>query len=318
MNKKNFQIFEALLSSVMLYFKWIVGLAIVMILLSGIYQVDSKEIALVFRFGRLCGSNAETQIKRPGLHFSFPYLIDEVIKIPVGKVQDYPVVAHYCISNTVTSGVRDNGYVITGDSNIVHIKTVVKYRITDPVSLVLNHPAVTPLIEGIVASYTTDLVSRLGVDDILTTGKAVLARDLLKDAQKELDRINAGIKITSIEFTNILPPNETRADFEAVNAAKIEKETIVQRAKDLEARQILDAESKAEALIQDAHKTQSERIAQARDRMAEFEGMYQQYRKSPEVIKNSIFRTRVANIINKMGTTMVIPDNGRTPRIILK
>ena len=318
MNKKNFQIFEALLSSVMLYFKWIVGLAVVMIFLSGIYQVDSKEIALVFRFGRLCGSNPESRIKHPGLHFSFPYLIDDVIKIPVGKVQDYAVVAHYHVNNTITSGVRDNGYVITGDSNIVHIKTVVKYRITDPVSLVVNHPAVTPLIDGIIASYTTDLVSRLGVDDILTTGKAVLARELQELAQKELDRVNAGIKITSIEFTNILPPNEIRSEFEAVNAAKIEKETIVQRSKDMESRQILDAESKAEALIQNAHKQRSEKIAQARDRMAEFEGMYHQYTESPEVIKDSIFRSRVANIINKMGTTIVTPDKGKTPGIILK
>ena len=130
--------------------------------------------------------------------------------------------------------------------------------------------------------------------------------------------MNAGIKITSIEFTNILPPNEIRSEFEAVNAAKIEKETIVQRAKDMESRQILDAESKAEALIQNAHKQRSEKIAQARDRMAEFEGMYHQYTESPEVIKDSIFRSRVANIINKMGTTIVTPDKGKTPGIILK
>ncbi|MBR2876067.1 MAG: hypothetical protein IKC01_02915, partial [Clostridia bacterium] len=83
MKNKSIEVFETIMLSVMKYFKWVVVASVALIVLTGVYKVDSNEVAIVLRFGRLVGTTASEQIKNPGLHFAFPYIIDEVIKVPV-------------------------------------------------------------------------------------------------------------------------------------------------------------------------------------------------------------------------------------------
>lgn len=95
MDGKSFEIFTQTLSYIIKYFKWVVTGAVVLILLSGIYRVESNEAAVVLRFGRLVGNTGEQQVKQPGLHFSLPFFIDEVIKIPVQTVHEKEITTHY-------------------------------------------------------------------------------------------------------------------------------------------------------------------------------------------------------------------------------
>ncbi|MBQ5883235.1 MAG: hypothetical protein IIW72_01775, partial [Clostridia bacterium] len=78
MKNKSIEVFETIMLSGMKYFKWVVAGSLVLLVLTGIYKVDSNEVAVVLRFGKLVGTTAEEQIKTPGLHFALPYIIDEV------------------------------------------------------------------------------------------------------------------------------------------------------------------------------------------------------------------------------------------------
>ena len=91
MKNKSIEIFEVIMNSIMKYFKWVVIGSVALIVLTGVYKVDSNEVAVVLRFGKLTGTTTEERIKQPGLHFAFPYIIDEVIKVPVETVQEIVV-----------------------------------------------------------------------------------------------------------------------------------------------------------------------------------------------------------------------------------
>src|SRR3954466_2359102 len=76
---------EALRSSFVIVKILMVGL-VVLFFLSGIFTVPSQERAIILRFGKPLGTGQQ-QLIGPGLHFSFPAPIDEVVRVPVGGLQ---------------------------------------------------------------------------------------------------------------------------------------------------------------------------------------------------------------------------------------
>ena len=184
MKNKSIEIFETIMLSVMKYFKWVVVGSVLLIILTGVYKVDSNEVAVVLRFGKLVGTTTEEQIKSPGLHFAFPYIIDEVIKVPVETVQEITVETHYSEDTTINRNIKTGGYVITGDSNLVLIRSVVKYKVNDPIRYALYINEISDIVKGVVSGETIPLVTSMPVDSVLTTEKTKLSGDLKKNAQE--------------------------------------------------------------------------------------------------------------------------------------
>ena len=53
---------------------------------SGFFTIGPQEKAVILRFGRLVGED-EKVLLNSGWHWSYPYPIDEVVKIPIRKIQ---------------------------------------------------------------------------------------------------------------------------------------------------------------------------------------------------------------------------------------
>ena len=128
-------LFAEVLGTVTKYFLILVLLVLFGIFLSSIRKVDTGNVAVVLRFGRLVGKTEAEQVHEPGLLFAFPYIIDEVVTVPVGSVIEQSVITHYTEDGTDTV---NGGYVITGDQNIAVIAASVKYSISDPVTYALR------------------------------------------------------------------------------------------------------------------------------------------------------------------------------------
>ncbi len=317
MKNKSIEVFETIMLSVMKYFKWVVAGSVVLLVLTGIYKVDSNEVAVVLRFGKLVGSTYEEQVKNPGLHFALPYIIDEVIKVPVETVQEITVESHYSEDTTINRNIKTGGYVITGDSNLVLIRSVVKYKVSDPVKYALYINEIDEIVKGVVGGETVPLVTSMPVDSVLTTEKTNLASKLKTNTQQILDELDCGITITNIELTNVIPPNETKDAFDAVNTASVKKQTLIQEANDYTESKIPKAQAESDSLVSGAKKNQSEKIAKANDEVAEFNGLYEQYKANPDVIKNGVFRNRVSKVLTEAGATIIVPDGNDSTKVIL-
>ena len=63
MKNKSIEVFETIMLSVMKYFKWVVAGSVILLVLTGLYKVDSNEVAVVLRFGKLVGETYEEQVK---------------------------------------------------------------------------------------------------------------------------------------------------------------------------------------------------------------------------------------------------------------
>ena len=136
--------------------KVILIVLIILFFASGFKTVGSDEQAIVLRFGKIRGER-EDRILKPGLHWVFPYPIDEIVRIPVEKKVNL-IIDSFWYQEQPPQGpgakpriepqldpIRD-GYCITrseeqaevsadsdgSDYNIIHCKWQVTYQVKDP------------------------------------------------------------------------------------------------------------------------------------------------------------------------------------------
>jgi len=130
--------------------------AVLAFIWNGFFTVQANEQAVVLRFGALRGGESLRAILKPGLHWAWPFPIDEVIKIPGMNAEQELIVNDFWYSETELEAMgaaaaragetlqftRD-GYSLTAsqsatseqeaatDYNIAHSKWKIRYRITD-------------------------------------------------------------------------------------------------------------------------------------------------------------------------------------------
>ena len=288
----------------------------VLIICSGIYTVQSDEVALVLRFGKLQGNTKEQQIKRPGLHIALPYLIDEIVRVPVGKVKKLTVSTFMSPQKSVLSGVSRYGYLITGDSNIILMKTTVKYSISDPVNYTFFNADVEKMIESTISAQLFEEVAQLDVDTLLTTAKDKLAVNVRVKAQQILNEAKCGVELTNVELAEVIPPNNLKADFDAVNTAAVQKKTYLEEAKQYKESLIPEAQSTAQNYIDTATANKDTAISTAYQNTALFNGLLDLYQTNPETVMETTVREKIAKILQQMNL-FIIPDAQTSAKVFL-
>lgn len=309
--------FISIINTAIRYCKWLIAILAVLICCSGIRVVNNNEVAVILRFGRLTGDTREEQIHQPGLLLAFPYVIDEVIKVPVGRIHEVPITTHAATADPTYADIMSTGYIITGDENILHIDATLKYKITDPVEYALYSQDPDTCIQGVVSAAMTSCAASKSVDGLLTDQKEAYAQQVIQQSQDILDGMKLGVGIVSLEFKSITPPSSLKYHFDQVNAASVEKETLIQQANQYREKVIPEAKATADKMVSDAQVQRHDRINKANDQVAEFYGLFQEYQENKDVVYQRVFREKVSKIFQQMGGKIVIPEGGNTPQIFL-
>jgi membrane protease subunit HflK len=149
---------------------------------SGFFQVGPSEKAVILRFGRPVGEG-KSVLLGPGLHWSFPYPIDEVVKIPITEIQKvasttgwYFTTPEQELSGEELPGGPSlnpaiDGYAITADRNIVHLRATLNYHIDDPIPYIFNFASASNSIQNMLNNALLFTAARYSVDDILINKK---------------------------------------------------------------------------------------------------------------------------------------------------
>lgn len=301
------KLFSEVLASVTKYFLILVTLVVLLIFCSGIRIVETGNVALVLRFGKLVGDTPQQQVHEPGLLLAFPYIIDEVVMIPTDRVMEQSVNTYYTPDGSKTN---EGAYVITGDQNIATLSASVKYKVSDPVAYALNIKNMESVINGTVSSAMLSQAAATDVDDLLTGGKEAYAAAVLKNAKERL--LPMGVELIGMELTQVRMPQEVRQVYDQVNSASVEAETIVERARSYITTLIPNAQGIAAQNIATANTNYSTKTAEARSALAEFWGVLEEYEANPEVVRLRLYNTKVAAIIAAIGQIRIVEDEQST------
>ncbi len=289
---------------------------IVMVLLylgSGVTIVGPHEVGIVRRFGRIVGEGSASAIHGPGLVFALPPPIDDVVRVNVKRVYETdlgtlaPPAGEVSLPTARTIDPVRVGYALTGDHNIVHARFEVHYRVADPIAFLLGPSEPERVLIDVVTSEAVRAVGGRGVDDILTEGRSELVDAVRARAQAGLDAAGLGIAIVSLELTALGPPTAVAAAFTAVQSAVIAAQTKKDDAQTARASALPAAESNAAESRSAATKYAVDTRATAEADATAFKALAAEYRRSPTVVRERLYRDALARIIPVAAKREILP-----------
>jgi membrane protease subunit HflK len=284
-----------------------VPLLVVLVLLwlaSGLFQVEASDIGVVQRFGRYVDQ------RLPGFHWAFPWPIEKVTKVNVSRVHSVPY----------------NSRVLTADVNLVELGATIQYINADPVKVLFQVRDLETTLGEVAESAIREIVGQSSLDDVLGAARQRItdnARDLI---QRTLDSYNSGVRITSVNLTNVQVPDAVLGAQRDANKAIEDRERFAQEAQAYANDILPRAQGTAQRMMQDAEAYKAQVVALAQGDVARFNSVYAAYATAPEVTRRrmyletieQIYRDSQKIVVDTSGTNgnmIVLPLDRLTERI---
>jgi membrane protease subunit HflK len=250
--------------------------------------VDEQERGVVLRLGR-----AQEGVVSPGLHWN-PPLIDEVNRINVTRVYDQR------FSNTM----------LTEDDNIVDITMTVQYVITDARQFFLNVEDPEVSLQQAAESAIRHVVGGSAMDEVISTGREVLAEDAHARLQSYLDRYGTGITVSQFNIAQSQQPEQVREAFDDVIKAREDNQSYQNEARAYANQVVPEARGQALRQRQEAEAYKADVIARAEGEAQRFEQLLVEYQKAPEVTRERLYIDAMQEILANSSKVMVDVEGG--------
>ena len=295
---------------------------VLLYLLSGITVVKPDEVAVILRWGRLVGATPALQEHGPGLLFSFPRPLDQVVRVPVKHIwevgirtlapaevneDEVPAAGDDEESSSPSLNPLTQGYALTGDNNILQVYMTARYRVRDPGEWAFYGPKAEDVLRVEVTSAMVRSLGEVGVDQVLAEGRKNLIATVTRRAQLGLDASRSGLELTSLELALLAPPAAVAAEFDAVQSAFIGAETSKKQAEAYAATAIPNSQAVMDEMLQAARAAAAADLARARGDSQAFLALQHEYRSNPAVVSERLYRDAVEKAVGGAGKVRWVP-----------
>jgi len=295
----------------------IVLVALIWGAMSSFYTVQPEERAVVKRFGAVVG------ITDPGLHWKFPFGIDQVQFVATERVlkQEFG----FRTQATQAGGrstyspqqFEDESLMLTGDLNMIDVEWVVQYRIADPIQFLYQMREPTRTLRDIAESVMRRIVGNMLGSEVLTVGRVEIQRQAREEIQQILDGYNVGIRINTVEMQDVVPPPAVQPAFNEVNEARQERERMINEAQKRVNQEIPNAEGAALRTVAEAEGYATERVNRALGESVRFSAVLEEYRRAPEVTRSRLYLETLNEVLPRIGQILVVQDDQVGPLPLL-
>ncbi|NLV24882.1 MAG: FtsH protease activity modulator HflK [Deltaproteobacteria bacterium] len=275
---------------------------------STFYKVNTEETGVVLRFGRF------SHMAQPGLNFKLPFGIDKVFLVKTGRnlKEEFGF-------RTAVPGVRttynpavfeEESLTLTGDLNVSDVEWIVQYQIVEPFKFLFQIQDPQATIRDIAEAVVRRVVGNSNVTQVLTTDRAMLAANIEKEVQSTLRGYDIGIRIVTVKFQDVNPPDQVKAAFNEVNESEQQKESLILQARGEYNREVPKARGVARSRILEAEGYAVERINRAEGERARFLALLEEYRKAPEVTRRRLYLETMEQVLPKVSEIYVLDHQG--------
>ena len=270
--------------------------AVIFLLVGGVsscfYTVDDKQQAVVTTFGKV------TDITDAGVHFKLPFGIQQVDKVDVNVYQKIELGYNSVGSDYYGVANESESTMITGDYNIVNVDFFVEYKISDPVAYLYSSNEPELILRNLIQSQVRNVVGSSSVDAVLTDGKENIQMQVKELVTQILSEYNIGLTLVDVKIQDSEPPTQEVIEaFKAVETAKQQAEAVINEAKAYENAQLPQAQAEADQLIQNAEYLKQKRINEAKEQVAMFTAMYEEYRRNPDITRSRMYYEAIQQIL---------------------
>jgi len=291
--------------------------AIIMVLqgvYASFYKITPGEVGVVLRLGKY------NRTADPGLHFKVPYL-DKLYKVDVEKIrtESFGFRSRTPALRKTTSNRTDLDMVslmLTADKNVINVAWIVQFRVNDPQAYLFKIKDVHQAVRDLSESVTRRIVGNMDFDYVLGN-RDLLAAEVKQELQKELDNLQAGIGIGTVQFQDINPPDKVKPAFNEVNEADQDMKRLVNEAEEIYNQKIPRASGNAKQIIEEAHGYAVARVNDAKGESQRFLSILTEYKNAPVVTKKRMYLETMQTVLPTVESIYVMDEDQQTPLPLL-
>jgi membrane protease subunit HflK len=263
---------------------------------SGIYAVSADQQAVVVRLGRVQESRVSS-----GVHWTWPSPIAHVYKLRVRETK------RLMLGLEEAEPINRSQF-LTGDRNVLNIRLVVQFAISDPAAFLFRTADVNTLVANAARGALAQVVAGRRVDDLLTTEKVAVQERVQSLAEATVRRYECGVTVLGVVLDAIVPPDQVVDAFRLVAAARADGDRIVREAESYANGLVPVARGDAAKSGQEALAYNTQVVNGAAGDAARFSGLAAEYAKAPRETTTRLYLETMDEVLPKMDKTIVGAD----------
>ena len=272
------------------------GLLLAWVLFDSFAVIKANEAGVVLRFGKLSRSMP------PGFNMKFPRPIETVEKVDATQIR----------------AMSDSVRMLTRDENFVQVDFNTQYQVADATRYLFATKNPDETLKQAAESAVREVIGTSKLDAIMPDQRvepaegeapainpsAELALQAKRVVQQTLDRYDAGLTVTELNFQNVRPPAEVKESFDDAISAREDRQRASNVADAYAKRVVPEARGEAARILAEAEGYKAERIAKAEGDADRFNLIASEYRAAPEVTRKRLYLETLQQVV------------GNTPKII--
>lgn len=284
----------------------VVGILILILIFSSIYQIGPEKIGVILRFGKFIRTTD------PGLHMKIP-LVETLTKVPVQRQLKMEFGFR-----TTRPGIRTEyrvspetareSVMLTGDLNVVVVEWIVQYKIKDAYKFLFKIRDPEATFRYMNEAVVRRIVGDSSVDEVITVGRARIAIEAREELQGLCDLYEIGIEVNQLIFQDVNPPDPVKPSFNEVNESLQEKERKINEAYAEYNAEIPKARGEAEQMISAAEGYAMERVNNAHGDANRFVAIYKEYVRAPSVTRRRLYLETINAILPKISRKIILDE----------
>ncbi len=282
-------------------------------LYASVYKILPGEVGVILRLGEYAKTT------EPGLHLKIPYF-DHLYKVDVENIrkEEFGFRSRFPGQQTTFNrkGFDMESLMLTADKNVINVAWIVQYRVNNPKDFLFMVKDVKQAVRDVSESVTRRIVGNMDFDYVLGN-RDLLAASVKSELQSELDSLNAGIAIGTVQFQDINPPDKVKPAFNEVNEADQDMKRLVNEAEETYNRVIPKASGEAKQIVEESHGYAAKRINEAKGETQRFLDILKEYKQAPGVTRKRMYLETMQAIMPGVQSVYVIDESQQAPLPLL-
>ena len=149
--------------------------------------------------------------------------------------------------------------------------------------------------------------------DYVLSNRDLLAASVKKELQSELNNLEAGVGLVTVQFQDINPPDKVKPAFNEVNEADQDMKRLVNEAEETYNRVIPKAKGSAKKIIEESHGYAVARVNDAKGQTGRFLDILKEYNNAKDVTRARMYLETMQEILPGVTSIYVMDEDQKSP-----
>lgn len=260
---------------------------------SGFYTIKEAERGVTLRFGEF------HSIVQPGLNWK-PTFIDKVIPVNVEQVRE----------------LKTQGAMLTKDENMVKVEMTVQYRVQNPEKYLFSVSNADNSLGQATDSALRYVIGHMAMNDVLTTGRAVVREDTWKALNDIIKPYDMGLEVIDVNFQSARPPEEVKDAFDDAIKAQEDEQRYIREAEAYAREKEPIARGDAQRIIEEATAYKDRVVLDAQGEVERLQRLLPEFKAAPDLLKERLYIQTMEKVMANTPKVMLDSNNGNNLTVL--